>query len=55
MLKLRFPTGLTGVGATLRGPVRPSWSAPPTAHETVSQSWVDVSGALGGRAPGCRC
>jgi alpha-mannosidase len=51
MLKLRFPTGLTGVTATHAIPYG-HIERTTDGHEAVSHSWVDVSGELAGRPAG---
>jgi alpha-mannosidase len=51
MLKLRFPTSLTGVTATHAIPYGHIERAA-DGHETVAQAWVDVSGELDGRPAG---
>ncbi|MGR6318294.1 glycoside hydrolase family 38 C-terminal domain-containing protein [Micromonospora soli] len=51
MLKLRFPTGLTDVTATHAVPYG-HVERVADGHETVSHSWVDVTGTLGGRPAG---
>jgi alpha-mannosidase len=51
MLKLRFPTALTEVTATHAIPYGHIERAA-DGHETVSHSWVDVSGNLGGHRAG---
>ncbi|MEO3778718.1 glycoside hydrolase family 38 C-terminal domain-containing protein [Micromonospora sp. B11E3] len=51
MLKLRFPTGLTDVTATHSIPYGHIERAV-GGHETVSHTWVDVSGALAGQRAG---
>jgi alpha-mannosidase len=51
MLKLRFPTGLTDVTATHAIPYG-HLERTTDGHETVSHTWVDVSGALAGRPAG---
>jgi alpha-mannosidase len=51
MLKLRFPTGLTEVTATHAIPYG-HLERVADGHETVSHSWVDVSGELAGRRGG---
>ncbi|MFI6262517.1 alpha-mannosidase [Micromonospora sp. NPDC051006] len=51
MLKLRFPTALTGVTATHAIPYG-HLERTADGHETVSHSWVDVSGELSGRPAG---
>ncbi|GAA4573800.1 hypothetical protein GCM10023176_39500 [Micromonospora coerulea] len=51
MLKLRFPTNLTEVTATHAIPYG-HVERVADGHETVSHSWVDVSGTLSGRAAG---
>ncbi|MDN3352060.1 alpha-mannosidase [Actinomadura sp. DC4] len=47
MLKLRFPTGLTGVTATHAIPYG-HIERTTDGHETVSHTWIDVSGAGAG-------
>jgi alpha-mannosidase len=51
MLKLRFPTGLTNVTATHAIPYG-HLERTNDGHETVSHTWVDVSGVLARRAAG---
>jgi len=51
MLKLRFPTGLTDVTATHAIPYG-HLERTTDGHETVSHTWVDVSGALDRRPAG---
>jgi alpha-mannosidase len=51
MLKMRFPTALTDVTATHAIPYGHIERAT-DGHETVSHSWVDVSGTLDGRPAG---
>ncbi len=51
LLKLRFPTALTGVTATHAIPYG-HIERTADGHETVSHSWVDVSGEIGGRPAG---
>jgi alpha-mannosidase len=51
MLKLRFPTGLTGVTATHSIPYG-HLQRTTDGHEVVSHTWVDVSGDLAGRPAG---
>jgi alpha-mannosidase len=51
MFKLRFPTGLTGVTATHAIPYG-HLERVADGHETVSHSWVDVSGELAGHRAG---
>jgi alpha-mannosidase len=51
MLKLRFPTGLTDVTATHAIPYG-HLERTNDGHETVSHTWVDVSGVLARRAAG---
>jgi alpha-mannosidase len=51
MLKLRFPTAVTGETATHAIPYG-HLERPTGGDETVSHSWVDVSGEVGGRPAG---
>ncbi|MFL6056242.1 MAG: alpha-mannosidase [Actinoallomurus sp.] len=51
MLKLRFPTGLTDVTATHAIPYG-HLERTADGHETVSHSWVDVSGEVAGHPAG---
>jgi alpha-mannosidase len=51
MLKLRFPTALTGVTATHAIPYG-HLERLNDGHETVSHTWVDVSGEVAGRTAG---
>src|SRR3569833_3356318 len=51
MLKLRFPTGLTDVTATHAIPYG-HLERTTDGHETVSHTWVDVSGAQAGSPAG---
>jgi alpha-mannosidase len=51
MFKLRFPTALTGVTATHAIPYG-HLERVADGHETVSHSWVDVTGDLDGRRAG---